>query len=220
MFDRTKQINARQKKFFAYFSQEQRMKIIASPGSLTTRRPVCAAEVFVIADALRKSRTTEFALPNELSLAEVRLLYFLRGHGDFIKRQGTCEQQRQQEEEAAAAKTASSSSSSLLVSGAAVAAAKAIASTTEAIRDLCKLPTSAKNNNNGSNQNEDDAHVGALSAFSSSSSCVLSEDEVLQLVDLRITTEVDLYKVIPDIDLRLGSEAKVAPLLALLGQLK
>jgi hypothetical protein len=150
-------------------------------------RPVCAAEVFTLADALRKSRSVEFALPRSLAVAEVRLLYYLRSHGEFVKNQGGPEK-----------------------------AAISISDTVEAIRDLCTSPGSPSIRPTGNNNNARNSY----SAAAASTKCVLTEDEIIQLVDLRVLTEVDLYKVIPDIDVRLGGEAKIAPLLSLLQQLK
>lgn len=148
--------------------------------TLSQRRPICAAEVFVLADGLRKSRAAEFSIPHSLSISEVRLLYYLRAQGEFIRRQNNNNNNNSNN----------------------AAAAQIISDVVVAIRDLCS--SSSANNNNNNN----------------TSSCVLTEDEIIQLIDLRVQNEVDLYKVIPDIDSRLGGEAKIAPLLALLQQLK
>ncbi len=151
----------------------------------TSRRAVCAAEVFALADALRKSRSVEFALPHSLSVSEVRLLYYLRGHGEFIR---SHEQQQKSSNVAGGGTTATNA-----------AAAQTIVDVVSAIRDLCL------NNNNSSS--------------SSSTTCVLTEEEIIQLIDLQVSNEVDLYKVVPDVDVRLG-ESKIPSLIALLQQLK
>ena len=158
------------------------MEIVTSP-SIIARRPVCAAEVYAIADELRRGRTTEFSLPHATAAAEVRLLFYLRQHGAFLRRHGSPQ-----------------------------AAAATLMAVVDQLRELCSVPAVAADAGGGGGSSPGAGARGPLQ-------CVLTDDELIQLVDLRVATEVDLYKVVPDIDSRLGGEAKIRPLLALLGQL-
>jgi hypothetical protein len=170
---------------------------------------------------LRAAADASLAPP--VAALEVALLKYLEPHGAFIAKQ-----QQARETSATAATTdgaaadasreqqASSSSGITTPAAAAKAATRARVEAVDASLDIAsgvfgELLSAPKAAAGPSSSAGDAASTPALRPGGGSGA--LAHDEIRQLMDLRAVSELDAYRVVPDLESRLGSEEAVALLL-------